>query len=197
MDSQAAGNPRRPGALAVHSLHRFVFSVPDLGEAAYAPATIHEIATDPGDGPFQRGARLASGQHLRARIVVLQREQRRRVEVGIAHDAAGRVDERNATMESFAGCISEGIGVGSWTPFTSHELSFLPKIPNRFGDQPVAQPAIGENDNENRHQRNDGERSRQDSFGEPQPRSGGRSRYPNPRTVSMSEPAGPSLVRSR
>jgi catechol 2,3-dioxygenase-like lactoylglutathione lyase family enzyme len=34
MDSQAAGNPRRPGALAVHSLHRFVFSVPDLGEAA-------------------------------------------------------------------------------------------------------------------------------------------------------------------
>ena len=34
MDSQAASNPRRPGTLAVHSLHRFVFSVPDLGEAA-------------------------------------------------------------------------------------------------------------------------------------------------------------------
>ena len=34
MESHAATMPRRTGALAVHSLHRFVFSVPDLGEAA-------------------------------------------------------------------------------------------------------------------------------------------------------------------
>jgi catechol 2,3-dioxygenase-like lactoylglutathione lyase family enzyme len=34
MDSQAAATPRRHGALAVHSLQRFVFSVPDLPEAA-------------------------------------------------------------------------------------------------------------------------------------------------------------------
>ena len=33
MESHAATMPRRPGALAVHSLHRFVFSVPDLREA--------------------------------------------------------------------------------------------------------------------------------------------------------------------
>ncbi|MEO8755771.1 MAG: VOC family protein, partial [Casimicrobiaceae bacterium] len=34
MDSQAVSPPRREGALAVHSLHRFVFSVPDVREAA-------------------------------------------------------------------------------------------------------------------------------------------------------------------
>lgn len=34
MDSQVAAPPRRHGTLAVHSLHRFVFSVPDLREAA-------------------------------------------------------------------------------------------------------------------------------------------------------------------
>jgi catechol 2,3-dioxygenase-like lactoylglutathione lyase family enzyme len=33
MESQLATPPRRPDALAVHSLHRFAFSVPDLGEA--------------------------------------------------------------------------------------------------------------------------------------------------------------------
>src|SRR4030095_11839816 len=33
MESNVATMPRRPGALAVHSLHRFVFSVPDLREA--------------------------------------------------------------------------------------------------------------------------------------------------------------------
>jgi len=33
MESHIAAPPRRPGALAVHSLDRFVFSVPDLREA--------------------------------------------------------------------------------------------------------------------------------------------------------------------
>ena len=34
MDASARFSPRRDGAVAVHSLHRFVFSVPDLNVAA-------------------------------------------------------------------------------------------------------------------------------------------------------------------
>ena len=31
---------------------------PDLGEEAYQPASIHEIDTDPGDGPFGNATRV-------------------------------------------------------------------------------------------------------------------------------------------
>jgi hypothetical protein len=60
-------------------------------------------------------------------------------------------------VKSFAGGIGERIGVRTWMPFTPDELSFLSKISNRFGDQSLAQSAISENDNEDRHQRDDGE----------------------------------------
>jgi hypothetical protein len=60
-------------------------------------------------------------------------------------------------MKSFAGGIGERVGVRNWMPFTPDELSFLAKIADRFCDQSLAQPAISENDDEDRHQRNDGE----------------------------------------
>src|SRR5688500_11502535 len=131
--------------------------------------------------------------------MVLQRAQRVAVELRIAKHNTALVDESDAVPEGRSRHIGYTVRRVSIAPLCTYESRLAREAIDCLVDDARLKPVVDDQNNGDHEHRNDGQHVEKQPVSEPHRdrEFGVRNRYPNPRTVSIRSPAGPSLARKR